>query len=99
MVIVIGENAQDNWDKIQESSPTDIWVHMKSFPSSHVIIRDEDPNDERIMEAAIICKANSKYRFKNAKVSYTPISNVVLGDVVGTVHFISNRQVKTVIPP
>lgn len=99
MVIVIGENAQDNWDIIQASKPTDIWFHMKSFPSSHVIIRDEDPDEDRIMEAAIICKSNSKYRFKNAKVSYTPISNIVLSDVVGSVSFISNRKVDSITPP
>ena len=99
MVIVIGENAQDNWDKIKASESTDIWLHMKSFPSSHVIIRDEEPDGDRIMEAAIICKENSKYRFKNAKVSYTPISNLILGDTIGSVTFISNRKVKSVTPP
>jgi len=98
MTILIGESASDNWRIIRESSPEDIWFHNKSFPGCHVIIRDEEPDQDRLMEAAVICKSNSKYRFKNMKISYTPISNLSLGTDVGTVNFISNRKVKSITP-
>lgn len=98
MTIVVGKNASDNWNIIQNSSPSDIWFHNKSFPGCHVIIRDEEPDCDRIMEAAEMCKENSKYKFKNMKISYTPISNIILGTSVGSVQFISNRKVRSVTP-
>ena len=99
MTIIVGESASDNWRIIQKSSPGDIWLHSKSFPGCHVIIRDEEPDEFRLMEAASICKKNSKYRFKNMKISYTPVGNLLLGTAVGSVHFVSNRKVKSLIPP
>ena len=98
MTIIIGQSASDNWRIIQKSSPDDIWFHNKSFPGCHVIIRDEEPDADRLMEAASICKSNSKYRFKNMKISYTPVSNLLLGTAVGSVHFVSNRKVKHITP-
>jgi len=35
--ILLGENAQDNWDIIDFES-NHIWLHLDSFPSCHVII-------------------------------------------------------------
>ena len=99
MTIIIGQSASDNWRIIQKSKPTDIWLHLSSFPSPHVIIRDEEPDHERIMEAAIMCKENSKYKFKGIKVDYTPIDNILLGEVVGSVTFVSKRKVKKIVPP
>jgi len=99
MTIIISNSVSDNWRIIQKSQSTDIWMHLKSFPSNSIVIRDEDPDDDRIMEAAIICKSISKYKFKGIKVSYTPVNNLVMGDIIGTVSFISDEEVKSIIPP
>jgi predicted ribosome quality control (RQC) complex YloA/Tae2 family protein len=35
--IIIGKNAQENWDLLSKN-PNFTWLHLKSFPSCHVII-------------------------------------------------------------
>jgi predicted ribosome quality control (RQC) complex YloA/Tae2 family protein len=95
--IVIGENAQENWDMIDFES-NNIWFHLNSFPSCHVIIQDEAPDTETMMYAAELCKKNTKYRnLKNIKVCYTKCSNLKKGTAIGSVTYKSNRQVKTLL--
>jgi len=89
----IGKDAQDNWDLIEQSEPDDVWVHLSSFPSPHVII-DADPTKEEILEAGNLCRSKSKYKnLKGIKIVYTKIENIVLvEDKVGCVDFKSKRQ-------
>jgi len=97
--IIIGKDAQDNWDIINESSPCDIWFHLNSFPSCHVIIRDCTPTQETIQMAAELCKEKSKYKhIKNIKVVYTTISNLELAEVIGSVNIVSRRKCKFIKP-
>ena len=98
MTLIVGQSPLNGWRNIQKSEPTDIYIHLASFPGPSVIIRGEDPDYDRIMEAAIVCKDNSKYKFKGIKVNYTPISNIVLGEIVGTVRFIDIEKVESIIP-
>jgi|TARA_B110000967_G_C18845577_1_gene541768 predicted ribosome quality control (RQC) complex YloA/Tae2 family protein len=95
--IVLGENAQDNWDIIDFNS-NHIWLHLDSFPSCHVIIQHESPDNEVIMYAAELCKSKTKYKnLKNVKVCYTKCSNLVKGTDIGSVIYKSKRQVKRVM--
>lgn len=99
MTIVCGKNAHDNWKIIEESDDDHTWLHLNSFPSPHVIIRDSNPSVEQIMEAAKICKDQSKYsNIKNIKVVYTKIDNLVFGNEVGCVEFKSRRKCQKIIP-
>ena len=97
--IVVGSDAQENWDIIRDSEPGHVWFHLNSFPSPHVIIRTDTPSKEDIGYAARLCKSKSKYRnIRNIKVVYTRIHNLELGDKVGIVNIISKRRCKYVVP-
>ena len=94
--IIIGQNASENWDIIDFKSDN-IWLHLNSFPSCHVIIEDKSPPEEVINYAAMLCKENTKYRnLKNLKINYTHINNLRKVGKEGTVEFISNRKVSTI---
>ena len=95
IVIKLGENAKENWELSFNSKQSHIWIHLSSFPSSHVIIEHDFPSYELIYEAGLLCKSHSKYRnLKNLKISVTTCSNLKKGDKTGEVMFKSNRKVK-----
>lgn len=86
----VGQNASHNWKLIDNSHPQDLWFHLKSFPSPHVIAK----SDCNIYECAHLCKIKSKYKnWKHIKVIYTPCSNVIKGNSIGEVFFKSNKKV------
>mgnify|MGYP001170289467 CR=1 FL=1 len=93
----VGQNAQENWDLLNlDENYT--WFHLKSFPSCHVIIEKEEPDNNEILKGAKLCLENTKYRnLKNIKVNYTKIKNIVKADKVGAVTFKSNRKVNKII--
>jgi len=93
--IKIGERAQENWDLIDSSNKNYIWIHLNSFPSCHIVIENENPTNELLLEGARLCKDNTKYRnLKNLKICYTTISNLIKGKEIGSVSYKSNRKVK-----
>jgi predicted ribosome quality control (RQC) complex YloA/Tae2 family protein len=95
----IGKNAQDNWDIIKKSEQNWMWFHLDKFPSSHVIIckNVEEVSKEEINNACKLVIDNSKYKFNNIGIVYCEISNLTLGEEVGSVTFISNRKVNKII--
>ena len=94
-IIKIGQSAKENWDLIDNSNQNYIWLHLDSFPSCHVVIEDENPSNELLLEGARLCKENTKYRnLKNLKICYTTISNLKKGNEIGSVSYKSNRKVK-----
>ena len=99
METVVGKNDSDNWNIIKESSSDDIWFHLNSFPSPHVITRINGSDEEvDINYAASLCKSKSKYKnVPNIKIVYTSIKNLKLGNKVGSVEFISKRKCKYVV--
>ena len=91
--ILIGENAQENWDLLNYNENY-LWFHLKSFPSCHVVIENEEPSKEHIIKAASFCKLNTKYRnIPNLKINYTPIKNIKKAEKIGSVTFNSKRKV------
>ena len=95
--IIIGQNAQENWNMIDFESDY-VWLHLNSYPSCHVIIKDDSPDIETILFAAELCRVNTKYKnWRNLKVCYTKCSNLKKGPDVGSVVYKSNKQVKTVL--
>jgi len=97
-IYVLGENAQDNWNILNNANPENYFFHLSSFPSCYVILICEDqPTTEQIIKAAEICRNTTKYRnLRNIKVDYCPCSNVKKGNVVGEAIFVSNRKVKQI---
>ena len=95
VIIKLGETAKENWELIDNSNKKHIWIHLKSFPSGHVIIEDELPNTTLLLEAANFCKENTKYRYlQNLKVNITQCSNLKKGKNIGEVFFIKNKHVR-----
>jgi len=96
-LIKIGENARENWALIDASEPEWWWFHLKSFPSSHVVLETSEPTNEELIAAATWCKDTTKYRnLKNLKISYCQIKNIKNAEKVGSVTFLSNRKVKEI---
>ena len=96
-LIKIGENAKENWALIDASEPEWWWFHLKSFPSSHVVLETSEPTSEELIAAATWCKDTTKYRnLKNLKISYCQIKNIKKAEKVGSVTFLSNRKVKEI---
>lgn len=96
-IFKIGKNAEENWSLL-DINENFYWFHLNSFPSCHVIIEDENPDDEDISFAASLCKNNTKYKnLKNLKICYTKCSNLKKGTDIGSVIFKSKRKVKTII--
>ena len=96
-LIKIGENAKENWALIDASQSEWWWFHLKSFPSSHVVLETSEPTNEELIAAATWCKDTTKYRnLKNLKVSYCQIKNIKKAEKVGSVTFLSNRKVKEI---
>jgi predicted ribosome quality control (RQC) complex YloA/Tae2 family protein len=94
----IGKNAQDNWDIIKKSEQNWMWFHLDKFPSSHVIICKDSKEvlKEEINNACKLLIENSKYKFNNIGIVYCEISNLIIGEEVGSVRFISNRKVNKI---
>ena len=88
---VIGKNAEENFDIIDDAENHHIWFHVKGHSSSHVIAQLEielSKKDFRyiIKQGAILCKQHSKLKSsKNVEIIYTIIGNITKTDVPGSV--------------
>lgn len=97
--IIIGKNAQENFDIIDTSDENDIWFHLDDHSSPHVIIRTNGLGmkiDKKIIKrACVLCKQHSKLKSeKKVAVIYTLIKYVKKDEkIVGTVH---TTNVKTI---
>lgn len=97
--ILIGRNNVQN-DKLtmKTAEKTDIWLHTKNIPGSHVIIRTngESPPDETILYAARLAAFHSKAKSSSqVPVDYVPVRFVKkpAGSKPGKVIFTNNRTV------
>jgi len=87
-LIKIGENAKENDELVAKSAQTDIWFHLDSLPSCHVVIASDSKNPvtkQMINHCAQLCKENTKYRNQKVRVKYTEIKNVKRTTTPGTV--------------
>ena len=91
---LIGNSVKDNVELLNKYGHTDfIWLHLKSYPSSHVVILHNNPEEHIIVSAAHACRESTKYRnIRNLKVSYTKYNNVQKTKIEGAVSFKSNRK-------
>jgi len=89
----IGKNATENTQLIKDSDKDWMWFHLDKFPSCHVVICHTEITNDHIVQAATLVKENSKYKFSNIGIIYCKISNLIHGKEIGSVHFVSNKQV------
>lgn len=86
--ILIGKDKANNWQLIDDAKETDIWFHVASSPSAHIILQTEETSIPRqvITRCACICKSkSSKKSDKKCEIIYTTIANVRKTNIVGQV--------------
>lgn len=72
-VLVGKNNLQNDRLSFKIANKNDIWLHVKDIPGSHVIIRDSDPDEQTLLEAAQLAAYFSKGRYSdNVPVDYLP---------------------------
>lgn len=94
----IGRNAQNNWDLIDMSEPTDLWFHLENEASCHLVLRSGSGNaksDRKIIRrCAYLCKINSKTQGnKKTAVIYAPIESIEKTDKIGQVYVKNSKTV------
>ena len=47
--IWVGQNAQDNWNILNQSQQNYIWMHLDKFSSPYVIITTNDVNSKDLL--------------------------------------------------
>ena len=88
-----GKNAVDNKQLILDSEDDWYWVHLKDYPSCHIVICQDNVSKKEIKIAKQLIMNNTKY--KDAKyVSYCKIKNLIHEKEVGSVSFVNNNDVK-----
>ncbi len=80
--IIVGRNNKQN-DRMtwREAKPTDLWLHTKNIPGSHVIVplpeNEEFPDDQTLLEAAALAVHFSQARGSSqVPVDYTHVRQI-----------------------
>ena len=95
--ILVGKNnTQNDALTFKTAAPTDIWLHVRDIPGSHVILRTNggEPSEQALHLAAQIAAHFSKARgSSNVPVDYTAVRFVKKpsGAVPGFVRFINEK--------
>lgn len=95
--VLAGRNNNENdWLTLKKASGTDIWLHTKDIPGSHVILFTDgkQPSDHELAEAAAIAAFHSKGKdSENVPVDYTKVRYVkkTSGAKPGMVIFTHNK--------
>ncbi|MFB4167558.1 NFACT family protein [Virgibacillus sp. JSM 102003] len=76
--ILVGKNNKQNeYVSMKLAHRDDIWLHTKDIPGSHVIIRDKEPSEDTLIEAALLAAFFSKSQNSSSvPVDYTKIRHV-----------------------
>jgi predicted ribosome quality control (RQC) complex YloA/Tae2 family protein len=76
--ILVGKNnKQNDYLTNKLAGKDEIWLHTKDIPGSHVVIRDKNPSEQTILEAANLAAYYSKARNSSSvPVDYTKIRYV-----------------------
>lgn len=74
-LIEVGKNnLQNERLSMKTAAKSDIWLHTKDIPGSHVIIHDANPSDNTLLEGAMLAAYFSKARDSaNVPVDYLPV--------------------------
>ncbi|WP_125703356.1 NFACT RNA binding domain-containing protein [Lacticaseibacillus daqingensis] len=70
-------NLQNDQLTLRKAKKTDIWLHAKDIPGSHVIIDASDPSDQTLAEAAMLAAYFSKNRAgANVQVDWIQVKKI-----------------------
>ena len=86
----IGQDAQDNFDILDQAYPDDLWFHVYNAPSCHVIAHlpvKIDRKDLRWIktQGAVLCRDKTKTKTK-PQIMCAKVKDVSKTDRVGQVH-------------
>ena len=97
---IVGKNAADNFDIIDDANSRDIWFHIENEPSGHIVAKmpEIELNKKQlrqiITQGAVVCKENSKFKsMKNVKIVFTYVENVVKMDIPGSVMLLKSKNI------
>ncbi|MRH42201.1 DUF814 domain-containing protein [Aquibacillus halophilus] len=77
LILVGKNNKQNEYLTTRIAARDDIWLHTKDIPGSHVVIRDRNPSEETLFEAAQLAASFSKSKQSaSVPVDYTLIRHV-----------------------
>ncbi|MBH0229116.1 NFACT family protein [Halobacillus yeomjeoni] len=77
LIYVGRNNKQNEYLTNRMAQKSDIWLHAKDIPGSHVVIRDDDPSEDTLFEAAQLAANFSKSsKSSTVPVDYTQIRHV-----------------------
>lgn len=77
LILVGKNNLQNDQLTLKTARKTDVWLHAKDIPGSHVIIKEAEPSEETLEEAAILAAYYSKYRLSSrVPVDYVQVKHV-----------------------
>lgn len=97
--IYVGKNNnQNDYLTIKFAVASDIWMHTKNIPGSHVIIKSKNGyvSDTALLEGALLCAYHSKAKESaNVPVDYTEKKNVKkpVGSKPGMVIYYTNKTI------
>ena len=98
----VGENAQDNWNLLDQSASNYVLFHLSSFSSCYLVLETSyniltDIPLDIIKKSAELCKNKTKYKnMTDIKVDYTFCNNIKKGDTIGEIIYKSNKKVKSI---
>jgi predicted ribosome quality control (RQC) complex YloA/Tae2 family protein len=81
IILVAKNNFQNDWLTLRKGKPTDLWLHVKNIPGSHVLVplqeAEEFPDDATLEEAATLAIYYSQARDSTlVPVDYTHIKHI-----------------------
>lgn len=91
MEYVIGKDAHENFDIIDDAEIYHWWFHIDGQSSGHVIAKTNEYIDKKMLryvikQGSVLCKQYSRYAsMKNVKIVYARISDVEKTDKIGMV--------------
>ncbi|OQQ74887.1 hypothetical protein B6U63_04165 [Ligilactobacillus salivarius] len=76
--ILVGKNNLQNEKlTLHTAKKTDIWLHAKNIPGSHVIIKSNNPSNETLFEASMLAAYFSKFRSSaNVPIDYVQVKHI-----------------------
>ncbi|MBS4750544.1 DUF814 domain-containing protein [Granulicatella sp. zg-ZJ] len=76
-ILVGRNNLQNDTLTLKQAKKTDIWLHTKDIPGSHVIIQHDSPSQDTLLEAAQIAAYYSKFQASsNVPVDYVAVKYI-----------------------
>jgi predicted ribosome quality control (RQC) complex YloA/Tae2 family protein len=74
LILVGKNNKQNDYLTTKEAARDEVWLHTKNIPGSHVVIRNQNPSEKILMEAANLAAFYSKSRMgSGVAVDYTKV--------------------------